>query len=202
VPSLFRRKPADPVADPVDAPEPAEPARVKSYTPKKGEATPKRPVAGRRAVAANPVDSKEARALARQKRREDADERRRGMAEGDDQHVLPRDRGPVRRHVRDIVDSRRNVGSLFLFALVAMIGLSLSPVPVLRLASNLVLLGFILAVAVDGVFLSRRIKRLVGAKFPKHDEKWGALYRYGFIRATSIRKMRMPKPKVNVGDPV
>ena len=33
---------------------------------------------------------------------------------GDEAYLLPRDQGPVRRYVRDVVDSRRNVLGLFM----------------------------------------------------------------------------------------
>jgi hypothetical protein len=204
VPSLFRRKSTEVVAEPVDeevVPRGTAP-RPKGYTPKKGEATPKRPVAGRRVVEAKPANTKEARALARKKRQEDAAARRAGMAAGDDRYVMARDKGPVRAYVRDIVDARRNVGSLFIIALVLMLALSAPAVPALRIASNFVLLAFILALVVDGFFLHRRVKRLVGAKFPKNDESSGALSRYAIMRAMSVRMMRMPKPRVKPGDQI
>jgi hypothetical protein len=204
VPSLFRRKSTEVVAEPVVeevVPRGTAP-RPKGYTPKKGEATPKRPVASRRAVEAKPANTKEGRALARKKRQEDAAARRAGMAAGDDRYVMARDKGPVRAYVRDIVDARRNVGSLFIIALVLMLALSAPAVPALRIASNFVLLAFILALVVDGFFLHRRVKRLVGAKFPKNEESSGALSRYAIMRAMSIRMMRMPKPKVKPGDQI
>ena len=204
MPSLFRRKPADLVTDEVEdaEPEPVATARPRGYTPKKGEATPRRPAANRRVAEPKPANSKEARALARKKRQEDASARRQGMAEGDDRYVLPRDRGPVRRYVRDIVDSRRSVGSLFLGALVLMLALSTPAIPAARIASNLVLLVFLLALIVDAMLISRRVKRLVSAKFPKNTERWGGLYRYAIMRSLSMRFMRMPKPKVKPGDKV
>ena len=36
------------------------------------------------------------------------------LREGDERHLPPRDRGPVRKYVRDIVDSRRSVAEYFL----------------------------------------------------------------------------------------
>src|SRR6266545_205298 len=205
VPSLFRRKSPDLVTEQVDEvtePEPVAPARPKGYTPKKGEATPRRPVANRRVAEPKPANAKEARALARRKRQEDAAARRKGMAEGDDRYVMARDKGPVRRFVRDIVDARRNVGSLFIVVTVLILALSTPPIPAARIASNAVFLAFILSVVLDSVLLSRRIKRLVGAKFPKRTERRGSLYQYAIMRALSPRFMRMPKPRVKPGDPV
>ncbi len=202
VPSLFRRKSADLVTEEIEEVDAEPVARPRGYTPKKGEATPKRPAVNRRVAEAKPANSKEARALARRKRQEDAAARRQGMAEGDDRYVMPRDRGPVRRYVRDIVDSRRSVGSLFLGALVVMLALSTPNIPAARIASDVVLLVFLLALLADTVLLSRRIKRLVSAKFPKNTESWGRLYRYAIMRSLSMRMMRMPKPRVKPGDTV
>lgn len=41
-------------------------------------------------------------------------ERRERMMAGEEAYLLPRDRGPVRRYVRDVVDSRRNLLGLFM----------------------------------------------------------------------------------------
>src|SRR5690242_19206596 len=132
---MFRRKPDELVSDQVEEVEPEPgPARPKGspmgkgYTPKKGEATPKRPVANRRTATPPPANTKEARALARQKRTQDAAERRQGMAAGDDKYLTVRDRGPVRRYVRDVVDARRNVGSLFFFGTITVLALSMVPI--------------------------------------------------------------------------
>ena len=77
---LFRRKSADPVTESIEEvePEPAAPPKPKGYTPKKGEATPRRPVANRRLATPAPANTKEARALSRDKRRQDAADRREG----------------------------------------------------------------------------------------------------------------------------
>ena len=200
--SLFRRKPAEVVAEPVEEAEPAPAARPKGYTPKKGEATPRRPVANRRMAAPVPANTKEAKALARQKRQQDAAERRKGMAEGDDRYLTARDRGPVRRYVRDLVDSRRNVGSIFFFGTIAVLVLSMVPIYAVQLGANLVFVAMIVVILGDSVLLSRRIRQRVTAKFPKNNERWGSLYIYAIMRALAFRRMRIPKPRVSIGDPI
>ena len=45
----------------------------------------------------------------------------RKMMAGEDAYLLPRDKGPVRRFVRDVVDSRRNVLGLFMPAALGLI---------------------------------------------------------------------------------
>jgi len=203
VPSLFRRKPADLVEDEVgEVVEPTEPVRAKGYTPKKGEATPKRPVANRRVAEAVPKDPKAARALNRQRRSEEARERREGMMNGDDRYLTVRDKGPVRRYVRDIVDSRRNVGSIFFIGTVAVLALTVVPNLRVQVFGNLLFLAMVLAIMVDSVLLARRIKQRVTAKFPKHTERLTQLYFYAIMRSVSFRRMRIPKPQVQPGDRV
>jgi hypothetical protein len=203
VPSLFRRKSTDLIDESVDeAAEPVEPALPRSYTPKKGEATRKRPVANRRVAETKPSDPKQARALSRQRRQEDARDRREGLMNGDDRYLTVRDKGPVRRYVRDIVDARQNAGSVFFFGTIIVLVLTMIPTYTVQLGANLAFLAMLLAIAVDSVLLARRIRSRVGAKFPKHDERFGSLYFYGIMRALSFRKMRAPKPQVKVGDKV
>ena len=52
--------------------------------------------------------------MTKQERKAAAAARRERMMRGDDSAVLPRDRGPVRRFVRDVVDARRNISGLLL----------------------------------------------------------------------------------------
>ncbi len=203
MPSLFRRKSADLVEDQVEElAEPAEPVRPRGYTPKKGEATRKRPVANRRIAEAVPKDPKAARALNRQRQAEERQERRAGMMNGDDRYLTLRDKGPVRRYVRDVVDSRRNVGSIFFLGTIAVLALTVVPNLQVQVFGNLLFLVMVLAIMVDGVLLARRIKQGVTAKFPKHNERLSQLYFYAIMRSVSFRRMRIPKPQVQPGDKV
>lgn len=120
-------------------------------------------------------------------------------ARGDDAYLPARDRGPVRRTVRDVVDSRRNVGSYFLaIAGVALIG-TFVPSAAIRGYATFLLLGFFLLLIVDSVVLNRRIKRTLAARFPAGTEKVRGASWYGITRATMIRRWRFPKPDVEVG---
>ncbi|WP_435532109.1 DUF3043 domain-containing protein [Rhodococcus antarcticus] len=129
-----------------------------------------------------------------------ADRRERMMA-GDDAHVLPRDRGPARALARDVVDSRRNLIGLFMpLALVVVILYFLAPA-----TSNAVSLGMLAAIVVmvvEGVFLARLVSGRVHERFP--DEPAGAvkLGWYSFVRASQLRRLRAPRPRVQPGDAV
>ena len=101
---------------------------AKAYTPSKkdlGKVTPKRKAGGRRAAEPPPANRREALRRMRQKQREARAEARAGMMAGKEEYLFPRDKGPERALVRDIVDSRRNVATYFLpGALVVLIGSS------------------------------------------------------------------------------
>ncbi|MGR6321224.1 DUF3043 domain-containing protein [Micromonospora soli] len=202
MPSLFRRKPADLVDESVTSvttDEESTAARSRGYTPSKkelGQTTPKRPSAGRRPGApSRPLTKEEAREQRRTARAEAAAEFRR---EGG-----PRDRGPERQLARDVVDSRRTVGTWFFGgALIVLVGSNQAMPPLVRLLSN-VLWGLLaLGVVIDSFLISRKIKKLVRERFPKSTEKLGSLYFYAIMRSITFRKMRAPAPRVDIGDKI
>nr|WP_205864009.1 DUF3043 domain-containing protein [Planosporangium mesophilum] len=178
----------------------------KGYTPSKkelGKATPKRPRAGV-VREAPPADRKQAARRAREKQREARAEQRAGMLAGDERYLMPRDRGPERALVRDIVDSRHTAGTWFFsfaFILLLISSLKFLP-PTVTLAANLVwlLVGF--AVIVDVLLICRKINRLVRERFPKTQQKMAGLYMYAAMRSLSYRRFRIPKPRVKIGEKV
>jgi hypothetical protein len=170
----------------------------------KGRPTPKRNEAqGRRAgpPPPPPTTRKEAYKRMRQQQAAGRTEARAGAARGDDSYLPARDRGPVRKLVRDVVDSRRNVGSFFLaIAAVALIG-TVFPSVVVKNYASFLLFGFFLLMIVDSVVLSRKIKRKVAERFPADPQakKTRGLVWYGISRSTMIRRWRFPKPDVALG---
>jgi len=200
---LFRRKAADLVEDATTSvtEEASADNRRKNYTPSKkelGVVTPKRAPQGRRVEVA-PSDRKEAAKQMRERQRTERAQASEGMRNGDERYLLARDRGPERSVVRDIVDSRRTVGSFFIAgAVIVMIG-SVVRLQAVQVASNVLWALLALAVVVDSIFISRRIKKLVKARFPDTGQRMGSLYLYGIMRALTFRRMRVPKPKVELG---
>ncbi len=170
----------------------------------KGRPTPKRNVAqGRRPgpPPPPPTTRKEAYKRMREQQAARRADSRAGMARGDDSYLPARDRGPERKLVRDVVDSRRNVGSFFLLiAFVALIG-ALAPSLLLRAYSSYVLFAFFLVLIVDSVLLRRRIKAVLAERFPGTTKTGGHAW-YGISRATMIRRWRFPKPVVRVGEAI
>ncbi|WP_033341195.1 DUF3043 domain-containing protein [Catenuloplanes japonicus] len=198
---LFRRKSTALVEDQVSEVESTEAgsAATRGYTPSKrelGVTTPKRPSTQRRpggaSVSRTPLtkeEAKEQRKLARQRESE------RFRQEGG-----PRDRGPERLLVRNVVDSRRTAGSFFLGgAFIVLLGATI-PDPRVQTVVNILWLALTLAVIVDSFLISRRIKKAVNDRFPKTSERMGSLYFYGISRSLSFRRMRVPVPAVGVGE--
>jgi hypothetical protein len=168
----------------------------------KGRPTPKRNEAqGRRPgpPPPPPVTRKEAYKRMREQQAAQRAGSRQAAARGDDSFLPARDRGPVRRLVRDIVDARRNIGSLFLvIAGVALIG-TIVPSLILRSYASFLLFGFFIVLIVDSVLLGRRIRQKVAERFPDAEQSTRSLVWYGISRSTMIRRWRFPKPQVPLG---
>ncbi|MQY25631.1 DUF3043 domain-containing protein [Nocardia aurantia] len=192
-------------------------SRGAATTAGKGRATPKRRDAeGRRRgpIAPAPMSSKEARArrkgvrgnraerkAASADRRAAAADRRARMLAGEDKYLLPRDRGPVRGYVRDLVDARRNLVGLFMpLALVLILTMFLTPL--VQGYVTIAMLVMMLFMAVEGVILGRIINKRVRERFPDASDSSLSLGWYAFVRASQIRRMRAPKPRVNPGESV
>ena len=166
----------------------------------KGRPTPKRSEAqGRRPgpPPPPPTTRKEAYKRLREQQAASRTNARKAALAGDQNYLPARDRGPVRKLVRDIVDSRRNVGGLFLaVAAVALVG-TVVPVPAVQAYATMVLFSYFLLLVADSFVLARRIKRTVAERFPDEPHR-GATW-YGISRATMVRRWRFPKPEVPVG---
>jgi hypothetical protein len=204
---MFRRKSADLVADATESvtPEPvSDAAAPKAYTPSKrelGKETPKRgSVQRRRVVEPAPANRREAYKQLRERQRAERAEASAGMRAGDERYLLPRDRGPERSLVRDLVDSRRTVGTYFFGgALLVLIGSQpVMPLPV-QIATNVIWVILAVGVVLDSVLIARKVKKTVLARFPKTTQRMGSLYMYGIMRGLTFRRMRIPKPKVAIG---
>ena len=173
----------------------------------KGRPTPKRRDAEARRrgpIAPPPRTQREAmrrsRGSKQERRAERADRRERMLAGDDDRVLLPRDRGPVRAYVRDLVDSRRNLMGLFVpMALVVLISV-LVPNPAIQSYVSLATMAVLLMIIVEGVFLGRYVIRQVRTKFPDARDTGFGLGWYAFTRATMLRRFRAPRPKVKYGD--
>ncbi len=192
-----------------------EEARKKAHTPGKGRPTPKRREAEQKRrgpVAPPPRTTREAMRRARgnkeerkalsAKRREIRLTQRERMMAGDEKYLMPRDRGPVKAYIRDLIDSRRNLLGLFMpLAILIFVALLVPDARVQSLTTLLCLL-MLVAMIFEGVLSGRRITKLVREKYPKEPVRGLSIGWYAFIRASQIRKLRVPKPRVRPGDKV
>jgi hypothetical protein len=208
VPTLFRRKPADQAeeatvtTDPTEKPVDDEIVHgTRSYTPGKGKATPKRSD-GRRKPEPPPTNRREKYKRMKTKQKSERAEAMAGMRAGDERYLMPRDRGPEKGLVRDVVDSRRTVGTWFFgLAFIVLIGTTTgNPTFVLYAQMLWFLVG--VATIVDTVLICRKVMKLIHERLPKSEVRPRSLYFYAFMRGITFRRMRMPNPQVKIGDPV
>ncbi|MCB5182093.1 DUF3043 domain-containing protein [Streptomyces antimicrobicus] len=166
----------------------------------KGRPTPKRAVAQsqRRAVAASTGDRKEDAKRARERRRVELAKQREAMASGDERYLPARDKGPVRRFVRDYVDSRFSVAEMFLPLAVVILVLSMIRQPAIQNIALLLWLGVIALIIVDSIGLFIRLRKALAARFPDQPKRGAAAY--GLMRTLQMRRLRLPKPQVKRGE--
>ena len=186
---LFSRSKSEPAPDP--APE-VKPGGKGRPTPTRKEAE-----AAARARAKVPRTRKELAAAQRAVKSESSQRVRAGMKAGEERYLLARDKGPVRRFVRDFVDSRFSFIELMIPLLIATMILGYSGNPTLASIGNSVLFGTILLIIVDMFVLRFRLRRQLAARFPDEPTK-GTTY-YAITRALQMRFMRLPKTQVKIG---
>lgn len=147
--------------------------------------------------------TKEERKAERLTRRADMDSRRAKMMAGEEAYLLPRDQGPVKRYVREIVDSRRNVLGLFMPSALAMVFFMMAlPQPRLQGYLSVAMLVLMVVMGIDGLLIARRVNKKVDAKFPDSIESHWKIGFYAASRASQLRKMRVPRPQVGHGSKV
>lgn len=166
---------------------------------RKGRPTPKRKEAEGQRVFRRlaPAATKEAKKIQKQQARLARASQREAYMRGDENALPLRDRGPVRKFVRDYVDARRSIGEYFLPVIVLVLFMTVVPILQVQLAA-IVLMYSVLAFSIlDGIFLSRKIKREIANRFPGESSK--GLGMYGWLRSTQIRRLRAPTPKIKRG---
>ncbi len=153
--------------------EAAAKARAKAPTGRKGAAAPR---------AAGGASSKSMR---------------QAMRDGDERAYPPRDRGPVKRFIRDFVDVRFSLIELVIPLLLVTMVFGYSGNQTLRNLGNTLLLVIVLVVLFEMVWLRFRLRRALAARFPDSSTK-GTTY-YALTRAMQMKFMRLPKPRTRIG---
>jgi len=178
-----------PVAD--DRPE--RPGAKNRPTPKRRdqEAANKHPVVNTDRKAASRSD-REARRLAMA-------ETRAAMVTGDESKMPPRDKGPVKRYIRDYVDARFNLGEVLLPLMLLALLLSFVK-EVWALTTVFILVyGVLIISMIDAALMWRKIKAGVAAKFGADAMPAGSMM-YAVMRAYQIRRSRLPRPMIKRGE--
>lgn len=168
----------------------------------KGRPTPKRKEAEaeRKKRMTPPRNRKEAAALQKERTRSRRQMARQAMASGDERYLPNRDKGPVRRYVRDFIDVRRSAAEFLLPVLLMILMLSFLGT---AWAANMVVTMWMLMIVVttiDSVLVMWRLGRELNRRFPEGGTRGAKLY--GLLRSTQLRRLRMPKPQVKVGQPL
>lgn len=199
----FLRRSRDPEPSPAQE-QPADTVRVGG----KGRPTPKRrdAEAKRRGPAPPPPRTqREASKYQRanrptaEARKAAAAERRRGMEAGDDRYLMPRDRGPLKAYIRDVVDSRPHLMGLFMPLAVVVLASVVLPFQQTQTFVSLFSMTALIVMIAEGVFLGITITRKVREKFPESTIRGLSVGWYAFTRASQLRRFRVPKPRVARG---
>ncbi|MGW7101462.1 DUF3043 domain-containing protein [Streptomyces sp. NPDC054838] len=166
----------------------------------KGRPTPKRAVAQsqRKAVVASTGNRKEDAKRARERRRVELSKQREALANGDERYLPARDKGPVRKFVRDYVDSRYSVAEMFLPLAVIILVLSMVRIPSIQNIALLLWLGVIVLIILDSIGLFIRLRKALNTRFPDEPKRGAAAY--GLMRTLQMRRLRLPKPQVKRGE--
>jgi hypothetical protein len=145
-----------------------------------------------------PKDRKTARKAARERARKQRVEVREAMLRGEEWAMPVRDKGPVRKRVRYMVDARRSVGELFLPIAVVVLMFSLIPITQIQQLVYVVWVALMFATILDEFIIYFKIKKTLNQEFSDPKERKGAIA-YGVLRALQMRSLRLPPPIIKVG---
>lgn len=167
---------------------------------KKGRPTPKRKEAeaARKVSSLAPASTKAEKQRAKAAAKSARVAQRAAYMRGDESALPLRDKGPVKKYVRNYVDARRSIGEYFLPVIFIVLFLTLIPNPIFQIGSIAIMYTVLLVSVIDGFLLTRKLKREVSVKFPGAELK--GIGMYGWLRSTQMRRMRTPKPAIKAGE--
>ena len=188
-----------------EPPHPAEQSSAPSRPGTKGRPTRTRKEAEAARRRPLVVDArKEARKRDRERASQERMEAQQALMTGDERKMPAQHRGPERRYVRDVVDSRRNVAEYFfpialVFMLVALVLPLIRPEITTAMSTGMivVLWGGIALCVIDSIILRRSLRAKLTERFGSVGQ---GLVGYGIMRAIQIRRFRLPKPQIKHGE--
>jgi Protein of unknown function (DUF3043) len=202
---LGRRTPKDPASpqngsDKAAVPGPRTNGSGASGATGKGRPTPKRNVAEkRRAPITAPTNRRDAARQSREKRAVKRNDARKALVSGDERVLPARDRGPLRRYIRDWADSKRTLAEFLLPLLVLFWLPTLFVKGSTRTTFSVALTAVVLVIMFELVVMISLLRRAVNREFPANAPGRRGAIAYGAMRLASIRMLRLPKPAVKRG---
>ena len=197
--SLFKKRSQTPEPEPVAEPSPKPGG--------KGRPTPRRK--DQQAKNLHPVVPKDRAAAKREARAaRDAAWKRQNeaMVTGEEKYLPSREKGPIKRYIRDFVDARFNLGEYFMplifVLLIISFGFShiLHHYPLVSFYTVLAMNGYLLLAIADAVWCWARLRRRLIAKFGQEKVKdEGTILFYIMSRCFMLRRWRRPATLVKRG---
>jgi hypothetical protein len=123
------------------------------------------------------------------------------LLSGDESALPARDKGPVKHYIREVVDSRLNIGEFMLPIMFVVLALTFLPAIFKSTASWATMLvftlvyGLVVAGALDAFMMWRRTKAEIVTKFGQAPPRGSAMY--AVMRAFQMRRSRLPRPQVD-----
>ncbi len=146
------------------------------------------------------ADRKQAKKQDRAKRNEQMHKTRQAMMTGDDSGLPPRDKGPVRRYMRDYIDARRNLAEFMLPVMLIVLALSFLRTSQILFFVTLLTYSILLTAVADTFIMWRGLRKRLTEKFGEETAKAKGNAMYAAMRAFQLRRSRMPRALVKRGE--
>jgi hypothetical protein len=135
--------------------------------------------------------------MERAERRRVYNDGRAAMLTNDEANMPRQHAGPVRRYIRDYVDSRRRLSELALPAVILLLVLQAVRMYYATLAMYGLWAVMLIGVAIEWSLLLRGVRRGLRERFPEDSIAGYRIYTIG--RAIQMRRLRLPKPRLKRG---
>jgi hypothetical protein len=150
-----------------------------------------------------PKDRKAAAGQSREATRTARAKQRAALLSGDESALPARDKGPVKRYIRDTVDARWNIGEFMLPVMFVVLALTFAAATFKSAAISLLVTalvyGLVVAGGLDSFTMWRRTKAQIVDKFGEAPPRGSAMY--AVMRAFQMRRSRLPRPQVERARP-
>jgi hypothetical protein len=146
------------------------------------------------------ADRKQAKQIDRTKRNEQMARTRQAMLTGDDSGLPARDKGPVRRYMRDFIDARWNLAEFMLPVMLLVLALSFLRTSTILFFVTVLTYSILLVAIVDTFLMYRRLRKRLLEKFGPEAAATKGNAMYAAMRAFQLRRSRMPRALVKRGE--